>query len=485
MDINFKPRRGLLLLPGLVLVSACTQLNIQQDLAQVNQRSLSQTQNRVSVQNIQFDASVGLTTVSQADWSRYFAQPLSEQQVLQIAFSASPQIQSKLANYQLQTLQLAQQGRLLNPRLSLERSSKDLETELSRLLSFGLLDLLSLPERRNWVQQALAETQTQFVSELIAHSLLLRQRWLQAIAIEAEMQLLEQTAQLYQAAAELAQSMQAAGNFSQQQADRFTAAEAEFKAQLWTAKLRQAQSRSQLAALIAWPQQDLAQLKLPQNLPALPEKNLSLPQLNEGFLAQRLDVQSSAQRIKQALSAANLALPASLGDVELGFRHERSKAPASVAEYKRGVEVSLSLPVFNWGSEVRQAGVAASQAAAWQHQDLLKQAGYQVAQAYQEYLSYYDIAQHYTQQIIPVRQRLAHQSLLRYNGMLISVFELLDEVKLRLQAEINQQQNLLNFHLSDLRLQAAISGVSLGGLAEDKSDSRNTARPGAATAAHN
>ncbi len=486
-DFIFPSRRTLVLLPGIVLLSACAQLDINKDLAEVNQRSQAQTQTRLLVQPLKLDGQAKPVPHSRLDVSPYHAQELSEQQALQLAFTASAQIQSKLANYQQQTLQLAQQGRLLNPRLGLERSHKGAETELARLLSFSVIDLLSLPERRNWVQQALAETQTQFVGDLIAHSLQVRQRWLQAIATEAESHLLQETAQLIEAAAELAQNMRAAGNFSQQQADRFAATEAEFKAQLWAAKLRQAQSRAQFAALIGWPQHELAQLKLASHLADLPPQSLSLPDLNAGFLSQRLDVQSSALRLKQALSVAKLALPASLGEVELGLRHERSQAAGGVADSKRGIELSFSLPIFNWGSETRQASVVASQAAAWSYQQRLQDAGYQVAQAYQDYLTYYEIARHYQQQVIPVRQRLAQQSLLRYNGMLISVFELLDEVKLRLQAEITQQQNLLNFHLSELKLQAAIHGVNLTGVGQgaDASYANPDTATAASSAAHN
>ncbi len=77
------------------------------------------------------------------------------------------------------------------------------------------------------------------------------------------------------------------------------------------------------------------------------------------------------------------------------------------------------------------------------------------------------------------------QSLLRYNGMLISVFELIDEVKLRLQAELTQQQALLNFHLSDLKLQAVLAGVNVAGAGDALVSTTEGAASATKSASHN
>jgi len=468
-------------------LTGCSQFDLKREL----ERSQQQLQQGLSPSTVGATNTAALGTESralpavsqqstQAGFEAYFEQALSQQQAVQLALQHSPAIQARLANYQQTGWQLDQQSYLLNPRLSLERQRQGAETELSRILSVSLLDMLSLPERRNWVQHALAQAQTQLVSDLIAQSLLVKQAWLQAIAAERSEQILQDTAALYQAAAELAQAMQSAGNFSVQQAERFAVAEAEFKSQLWAAQLRRQQSRSQLARLIGWPLSQQAQLRLPENLPALPAQLASASSVSQEVLPQRLDLQASASRLKLAFSTARLALPESLGQIELGWRQQRNKSEGEAVKYTRGVEVSLSLPVFNWGDASRQASLAGSQAAAWDYQNNLQMAAYQVADAYQDYLSSHAIAQHHLQSVLPLRQRLAQQSLLRYNGMLISVFDLLDEVKLRLQAELAQQQHLLNFHLSELKLQAALAGVP--GFAETSGIAGETPRNNTATA---
>ena len=41
------------------------------------------------------------------------------------------------------------------------------------------------------------------------------------------------------------------------------------------------------------------------------------------------------------------------------------------------------------------------------------------------YRTAYDIARHYRDEVVPLRKRIAEENVLRYNGMLIGVFELL------------------------------------------------------------
>ena len=50
-------------------------------------------------------------------------------------------------------------------------------------------------------------------------------------------------------------------------------------------------------------------------------------------------------------------------------------------------------------------------------------------EAYVAYRTAYDLARHYRDEIVPLRKRIAEENLLRYNGMLIGVFELLADAR--------------------------------------------------------
>ena len=49
----------------------------------------------------------------------------------------------------------------------------------------------------------------------------------------------------------------------------------------------------------------------------------------------------------------------------------------------------------------------------------------EVREVYSAYRTAYDLAKHYRDEVVPLRKRISEENLLRYNGMLIGVFELL------------------------------------------------------------
>jgi hypothetical protein len=60
----------------------------------------------------------------------------------------------------------------------------------------------------------------------------------------------------------------------------------------------------------------------------------------------------------------------------------------------------------------------------------------EVREAYGAYRTAWDIARHHRDEIVPLRQRIAEENLLRYNGMLIGVFELLADARAQI-ASVN------------------------------------------------
>ena len=53
----------------------------------------------------------------------------------------------------------------------------------------------------------------------------------------------------------------------------------------------------------------------------------------------------------------------------------------------------------------------------------------EVRESYAAYRTAYDTAKHYRDEIVPLRKKISEEMLLRYNGMLVSVFELLADAR--------------------------------------------------------
>ena len=147
---------------------------------------------------------------------------------------------------------------------------------------------------------------------------------------------------------------------------------------------------------------------------------------------------------------------------------------------RRGLELDIALPLFDDGS-LRRAGLdARSLALALQVQATERQAASQLRESYAHYRSTYELARQYRDELLPLRKTMSEETLLRYNGMLVSVFDLLvdaqEQISLVRAALAAQQQ----FWLADAALQAALLGKPLAGAAA----TAQSAGPGASDAGH-
>ncbi|MDZ4360545.1 MAG: transporter, partial [Variovorax sp.] len=96
------------------------------------------------------------------------------------------------------------------------------------------------------------------------------------------------------------------------------------------------------------------------------------------------------------------------------------------------------------------------------------------------YRTAYDIARHYRDEIVPLRQAMADENVLRYNGMLIGVFELLAEARDQIASVTNAINAQQQFWLADAALAASVMGKPTSAGASMASSGGEGASAGAA-----
>ena len=82
----------------------------------------------------------------------------------------------------------------------------------------------------------------------------------------------------------------------------------------------------------------------------------------------------------------------------------------------------------------------------------------EVREAYLAWRTAYDVARHYRDEMVPLAKRISDENLLRYNGMLIGVFELLADTRTQIatvNAAIGAQRD---FWLANADLDMAMVG---------------------------
>ncbi len=202
--------------------------------------------------------------------------------------------------------------------------------------------------------------------------------------------------------------------------------------------------------------------KLPDRLPDLPKAARDISDIESQALRQRLDVQGA---MKEADSiASSLGLTRATGFIsvlELGYlRNSASGLPRQT-----GYEIEIRLPIFDWGSaRVARAEYTYMQAVN-RAADSAVRARSEVREAYGAYRTAYDLAKHYREEIVPLRKRISDENVLRYNGMLISVFELLADARQQIASVNAYIEALRDFWVAEANLDLALTGKSPGAMA--------------------
>jgi outer membrane protein TolC len=96
----------------------------------------------------------------------------------------------------------------------------------------------------------------------------------------------------------------------------------------------------------------------------------------------------------------------------------------------------------------------------------------EVRESYSGYRTSYDLARHYRDEVVPLSKRISEENLLRYNGMLIGVFELLADSRQQVTSVTGYVEALRDFWIAETDLRLALTGRSPGG-APDRSSASN------------
>jgi len=382
------------------------------------------------------------------------AQPLSADAAVQIALLNNRGLQASFQQLGIAEAELVQASRLPNPRWSIGRLRRGDEREIERSLGFDLAHLITLPWRRPLEARRFAAVQQQVALTMFSLASDTRKAYYAAVAAQQSQRYLGDVKDAAQAGAELARRMAEAGNWSALQQAREQGFQAEATLNLARAQRVQLASRERLIRLMGLQGAQLA-FTLPERLPDLPGAPAPQPDVEQRAMDQRLDVQ--AVRLHSEATARSLGLTRATRFINvLEFSAQRNTA--NDAPVQTGYEISLELPLFDWsGARVVQAQALYMQALN-QTAQVAVNARSEVREAYQGLLLAHDIARQYRDEVVPNARRISEQNLLRYNGMLIGVFELLADARAQIGSVNAAIEALRDYWLAQADLDMALIG---------------------------
>ncbi|WP_051293735.1 TolC family protein [Pseudoduganella violaceinigra] len=382
------------------------------------------------------------------------AEPLGADAAVQVALLNNRSLQARYWDLGVAEAELVQAGRLANPGFSFKRTHGGGEVAIERTLSMNFVQLLTLPlanrlERRRFEQVKLA-----LAGDALAMAHQARLAWIEAVAAQQGVEYAQQISDAAEASGELAKRMQAAGNWSRYDAAREQAFHADAMADVARARKAATASREKLTRLLGLSGPEAGTYRLPARLPELPASPRTVADAEAAAMRDRLDVQAARLSAQHTADALGLTRTTRFINVlELSGISEKEGERRS-----HGYEISLEVPLFDWGG----ARVARAEATYMQSLNLLAAAAVnarsEARERYQDYQASYQLATHYRDVVIPLRQKISEETLLRYNGMLLSVFELLADAREQTAAVNNYITALKEYWIADANLDAAIGG---------------------------
>jgi outer membrane protein TolC len=386
------------------------------------------------------------------------AKPLGMDDAVNIAVLANPGLQASYWKVGIAQADVAQAGRLPNPVLDFKHVSHAGDVAIERTFTVNLVRLLTMPLASRLETQRFEQVKLEVAREIEQHARETRIAWVDAVAARQALEYARQVNAAAEASAELAGRMAKAGSMSQLDLAREQVFHAESQATVARAGKQAVAAREKLTRLLGLWGKD-AQYSLPEHLPEPPAAPAELADIERIAIEQRLDVQ--AAKLDAQATAANLGLTKTtrfVNVLDLGYVNQTtSHAPTA-----RGYELTLELPLFDWGG----ARAARSEGIYMQAVQRVAQAAVtarsEARESYLDYRTAYDVAAHYRDTVIPLRKRISQEVLLRYNGMLLSTQDLLTDAREQAGAVSAYIEALKEFWTAHARLEAAL-GVRLGG----------------------
>ena len=385
------------------------------------------------------------------------AQPLSISAAEKLAVGFNPMMKVKLFKVGLAEADYAQAGRMENPGFSYARFSGQ-AYEASILFDIG--GVILMPLKRQLEARRLQSARYQAASDVLEHIANTRKSWINAVAARQQTALMQQALESAEAGNNLTRQMSALGHSSVIDAADSEIFLSGMRTSLTRQRLAESAAREGLIRQLGLWGQQARSLKLPDRLPELPEKSIEIESVEGQAIENRLDVRMANMNIEGLAKNLKLTrLNPFFSAIELGPVMEKGEG-----EINRGFELEFRIPIFDTGDIKTQKAKAIYDQAQAQAEVTAISAASSARQALVSYQSSLEIAKHFRDTVLPLRERVSQEQLLMFNGMLISVFDLLDDLRSSMNMESSYVDAIKDFWIADTDLQQALTGSGMPGM---------------------
>ena len=292
-----------------------------------------------------------------------------------------------------------------------------------------------------------------------------RRAWINAVAAWENVAYLNQAKGAADAASELAKKIGEAGSMPKADQAREHVFYAELTGETAKARLEAKLAKEELVRLMGLSGSDI-DFRIPNRLPSLPKALIRRDDIEAESIHKRMDLQVARLELQATAQSYKLEdVTRIVTDIELvgTYEKEREREDGKIlSDVSKTAGLEFRIPIFDSGQARLRKGELAYMWAANQLAERAVNTRSQARSAYLAYKSNYDIARHYRNNVLPLRNAIEEQSLLTYNGMITSTFELIADTREKIDSTILAVNAKRDFWLAEANLAPVIYGGSTG-----------------------
>ena len=424
---------------------------------------------------------VKITSVEQAEQAKQrvavlLAEPLTADAAVQASLLSNRDLQAAYNDLGISEAAYVQASLPPNPGISLMNVAGTGVANFEFRLIEDILSLFTLSRRTEIAAEHFEHARHQAVEITLRLTADTRRAHVRTVAAQQQVGFLDQARATVDAAARLNMKLGETGGGDQLDQAELAAFYAELSARLAQARLAAHREREALIRLMGLWGSDVS-FKLPAELPPLPPQPDVMEAVEVEAINRRVDLvmaRHDVVALAKSLSLTDATRYVSMLQLS-GIANNETANPLTNTNTditRAGAQIDLRIPIFDTGearlrtareSYMRAVNLLAAKAV---------NARSEARIAYETYRGTYDIARFYRDRVLPLRQIVSKEIMLRYSngilageGMRVDLFKFLTDTRTRIGANAAALDARRDFLLAAADLQAALSigGGSVGG----------------------
>jgi cobalt-zinc-cadmium efflux system outer membrane protein len=318
----------------------------------------------------------------------------------------------------------------------------------------NLLDLLTLPAKKKVAARNLEQTKLRVADKVLQ---LAADVQLTFYNLQAQMELADRLDTIFEvnnAASDLAQRQYDAGNINDLELHNQQAPSIQSQLNLMKAKAEAQAGREHLNRLLGL-SGDQINWQIRNELPSLPEKELPLENLESLAVSQRLDLAASRKQAESIAAALSLKQHFRfIPGATIGVDTERSTDGQRIT----GPTLGLELPIFDQGQPAIAKLTAEFQQAKDNYLAREINARSEVRESRAALFAARQAVEYSQKNLLPLRKQILGETLLHYNAMQKSSYDLLAAKDLEQDAEQINVEAMRDYWIARVELERAVGG---------------------------